>query len=80
MTIDTQEKAVEAIVRAIPHPEQIKNWQFIKNSKSVDFEWRGHRFRFGYDYMTVCEVNGGLLSTSNISILLRELIKVVAYK
>lgn len=76
MNIETKEQALELVVKSIPYPEHIKDWDLSSEETSIRFTWRTeNRFRFDFKYMSVEEVGNGVLSGTNITILLRELLK-----
>lgn len=71
----TKEKAIEAIVKALPYPEQIKDWDLASEKDSLYFSWRSNRLKFNLTHTRIDEVNGNLLVGSNLAMLMTELIK-----
>ena len=75
MLIETKEKAVELINKVVPYSQQIKDWDFTTEENAIRFEWRSDVFRVDLTYCSVEEVGDGILSGSNIAILLTHLLK-----
>ena len=66
------EQIIEKVINVIPYPNQIKDIDISNNA--VRFTWRDTRFRVSESLM-VEEVQGNLLTGSNIAIMLEQLIK-----
>lgn len=64
------------IIRAIPYPQQIEDIELEKDTEAVRFTWRGTRFRVGQNLM-VEEVKDGMLSGSDMAILLGHILTIV---
>ena len=75
MEISTKEVAMEVVLKAIPYPEHLSDFDFTSEKTAIIFTWRHNRFRLDIEYISVEEVGNGVLSGSNMSILLQELIK-----
>lgn len=71
----TKDKAVELLYKAIPYSNHITKLDTISEDKAILFTWRGDRFRFLIDYMSIEEVGNGVLMGSNISILMGAILK-----
>jgi len=81
MEIKSKEQALELVIKAIPYPEQVSDWDLSSETTAIYFTWRKtNRFRFNYPYMSVDEVGNGVLIGSDISILLRKLLQLTLYK
>lgn len=61
------------IVSVLPYPDQIHDWDMTLESQ-VRFTWRGTRFRVSKGLM-VEESENGMLSGSNLAIVLGALLK-----
>ena len=71
----TKDKAVELIYKAIPYSNHITKLDTTSEEKAIRFTWRGDRFRFIIDYMSVEEVGNGILMGSNMAILMGSILK-----
>lgn len=68
-----RENLIEAIVRAVPYPNQITDWD-LSGYLAVRFTWRGIRFRVSLEGY-VEEIQGVFGVGNNISILMEKLIQ-----
>jgi len=64
---------LQAIIKSIPYPSQISEID-LDLENQLRFTWRGDRFRVGLSG-SVEQVEGVMLSGSNITIVLEELLK-----
>lgn len=79
MFFETKEKAIEAIVNALPYPQHISDWD-LSIENEIRFTWRkDNRFRLDLQSGRVEEVGDGVLIGSDISILVTKLLKGVAF-
>ena len=75
---ETARKAqvVEAVVKALPYPQHITDWDFDTDEGAVRFTWRRDRFRMSTCHsMMVEECKNGCLHGSNLAIVVEALIK-----
>jgi hypothetical protein len=70
----TKSQILEAVLQAIPYPDQIKDIDMESRTSSVKFAWRGDVFVVG-DTLNVDCLEDGCLCGNNISIIFRELLK-----
>jgi len=70
----TKGKIVELIVKALPYPSQIKDFDLDGDENAVRFTWRFSRYRVGCYVGMVEEVEGSMLSGSDNAILLERLL------
>lgn len=61
MDLTTQEEAVELLIKALPDPKGLTNFNFREPSV-VRFDYEGNRYRFGFKYFLLEKVENGLLS------------------
>ena len=73
ITMISNEKIIEAVLRSIPYPDQMRDFD-LSNECSVRFTWRGSRFRVS-DTGYAEESSNHCLSGSNASILLTALVQ-----
>lgn len=73
----TQEAIIEAIMKKLPYPEQVKDIR-LDVSDAVCFKWRFSEFKVTAD--SVYELRGGCAEGSNTAILMRELLKPEIFK
>ena len=76
MTDTTPEDLIELAVKALPYPDQIRDWDLSTEDSAVRFTWRDTRFRVSTN-LFVEEVTPPVLRGSNISIILEALLKYV---
>lgn len=72
-----KEKLLVRILARLPYSNQITNVDMSSELEAIRFTWRGTRFRVsgGMGLPYVEEVEGQMLSGSNISILLQGLLR-----
>lgn len=75
MNLESQEKAIELLYKAIPYPTQVKDLD-LSDKGYVFFTWRSQRLRLCVRTSDVMECDGGALSGSDVCILLRRLIEI----
>jgi hypothetical protein len=68
----SQAKLVEALIKSLPYPTQIKNIDFSEEDM-VRFEWRGATYLYGGNDVAECE--NGCLRGSDRAILMRTLLE-----
>jgi len=68
-----KDNVVELVYATMPYANQITNLS-TEEDDAVRFTWRGDRFRVTLD-LSVEEVDGNMLSGSNVSMLLKALLK-----
>jgi len=74
MLMSSKEALVALIVQTFPYPEQITDWDFTSTNDFVVFTWRkSNRFRITLD-LCVEEVEGRILSGSDIALLAKKLL------
>ena len=70
----TKEEAVECVVRSLPYPQHIKDWD-LSQDKECRFTWRDERFRLSLSDMAMVEhVVGDFLHGDNLAIAIEALI------
>ena len=71
----TQAEALEVIIAALPHPGHIKELD-LSEEGAVRFQWRGDKFRVSAlsSGFSCEEVQGGMLATTNMAILMSALL------
>lgn len=70
----TKDQVIQAIVKGMPYPDQIKDWDTTQHEQ-VRFSWRNSgRFRVSCNGM-VEEVGDGVLISSDITIFIEASIK-----
>ena len=70
----TNAELMELLIASLPYPDQIKNLDLTSSETAIRFDWRGIRFRISQS-KSVEEVKDGMLSGSNIAIILEHLVK-----
>ena len=77
----TKAKFVEAIVKALPYPQHITDWDLDSEEEAIRFTWRRAQFRQSTAYShRVEECENGLLKGSNLAIVVEALIKRELYE
>ena len=75
---DTKEQLMEAIMKALPYPEQITGIDFSSDPSAISLTWRTVRLRADLNGNT-SEIDGSLQIGSNLSMLFKELLKRTRY-
>lgn len=74
MIIPSQEVGIELLNSAMPHPEQMKDFD-LSDSKAIRFTWRFTRFKVELTYCSVWEVQHPVLACTDACILIERLLK-----
>lgn len=74
MKIESKAKGIELLNKAIPYPDQMKNFDLDKDGV-IYFDWRSSRYRLELDYCYVMKVEGHTLAGDDASILMAQCIK-----
>ena len=69
----TRDEAVTCLMR-VPYPEHISEID-TSDDDAVRFTWRDDRFRISLRSMTIEQVEGPILSGSNLAILMERIIR-----
>lgn len=79
MTIESQGKAVEFLINALPYPNQIKDID-LSYTHAVYFTWRSGRYKIELQTGSVDMVEGQMLIGNDTSMLIRRLIELEVIK
>jgi hypothetical protein len=66
---------IEAILLAVPYPQQTTEWDIASEEGAIRFSWRGDRFRVSLNGLLVETVRGGILAGDNPAILMESLVR-----
>ena len=70
----TNDTLIGYVVKVIPYPDQIVDWDTTSELSAIRFTWRSSRFRVAAN-LSVEEVDDCVLAGSNSAILLEALLK-----
>lgn len=70
----TKEKLLEVVIRALPHAEQIRDFDLASEPKAIRFTWRGDRLRVDLDFHT-STVKGHLVTMDSLAIVTQALLQ-----
>jgi hypothetical protein len=79
MMIESQGKAVEFLINALPYPNQIKDID-LSYDPAVYFTWRSGRYKIELQTGSVDMVEGQMLIGNDTSMLIRRLIELEVIK
>ncbi len=71
----TKSLLIEAIVSALPYPQQIQDFDLTGEEDAIRFTWRSGRYRCSLSLLSVEQVQGSCLAGTDIAIVMEELIK-----
>lgn len=72
--IDSNGKAIEIMMNAIPYSNQIKDIDF-NYPRYIYFTWRSARYKFSLEYCSVEKSEGSVLIGDDCSMLMTSLLK-----